>query len=161
MIVRYKCTSMGRDPKNLFDLAAGGDAEGFSPAHKFNNAIFVGVNKYKPVQVGNPVPVIAIPLISCASVVFAKGNKDSLNAGYVYHANGGCVMNSDIVEIKSSLSCVDGDLIVAYAHQGGLEDKGYQDNIRILEQEFPEAIIVEIYNLPQNFFGMDGMSQVG
>lgn len=159
MILRYECTSKGTEGFDLLRFIHSRQTSGPSPVLSSIDQT-VNIYEHKLIQVGSLNVTSALPLITCASVIFTKWSDNHLSSGFVYHAPSGDI--TALAEIKTDMDNLPGDeIIVVYAHHGN--DDAYLGNVDSLDRSFPGHTVLEIYNLPehQNFFGINGYGKIG
>ena len=108
---------------------------------------------------GTTTRYVAIPLFSCAAVIFASA--ESSNA-YLYHAGGGIVPQLTFDTAMTALGNVSlASVFVIYTFPNASDDYYYADARLIAAYGIPEANIIYAPKLPDSFFGITSQGIVG
>ena len=106
--------------------------------------------------------IMAVGLISCASVVMASQDENAAARGAVFHAPGGLLSSQRIAEMHDGLGAPPVEsLLAAYVIKNPW-DKHYQDEAMNLEKYGLLANnVVRIHQFVTGNFGMNNAGQVG
>jgi hypothetical protein len=109
----------------------------------------------------NSICAKAIPLLTCAAVIYASTNPNDKPIAYIQHILSGVLSEQDIKNALSALKTEnEKDVCIIYAHPNA-SDSGYSEAIHLLEQRFDPNKIVEIEKLTACSFGINNLGMIG
>jgi hypothetical protein len=109
----------------------------------------------------NSICAKAIPLLTCAAVIYASANPNDKPVAYIQHILSGLLSEQDIANSLSALETKnEKDVCIIYAHPNA-SDSGYSEAIHLLEQRFDPNKIVEIEKLTACSFGINNLGMIG
>ena len=109
----------------------------------------------------NSICAKALPLLTCAAVIYASTNPNDKPIAYIQHILSGVLSEQDIKNALSALKTEnEKDVCIIYAHPNA-SDSGYSEAIHLLEQRFDPNKIVEIEKLTACSFGINNLGMIG